>query len=210
MSEAKLPPRLYTESPERADAERGLQADDETVQLAHELDDVMGTLLPPLAPSADLLSRLQREIATPPLRYAPFFDRLAELFDLTVPAVIAQTERLADPHIWRFAGLPGVRNVIVPGGPRVQGAEVVFARFASGTRFPRHRHAGLERVLVLEGSYTDSLGIVHRAGELREWEPGSQHGFRVSESEVCIFASVVYGREFEALPLRLLARALGR
>jgi len=92
--------------------------------------------------------------------------------------------------------------------PRVRGAEVVFARFAPGTRFPKHRHNGVETVLVLEGVYADSDGVVHRAGELREWAAGTRHGFRVS-NEPCIFASVVFGREVEALPLRLLARALG-
>jgi quercetin dioxygenase-like cupin family protein len=152
---------------------------------------------------------LEASVAQPPLRYAPFYDRLAELFDLSEAALIAQLTRLADPHVWRFTGLPGVRDVAVQGGPRVAGAETVLARIAPGTRFPRHRHGGLERVLVLEGSYTDSEGIVHRAGEYREWPAGSKHSFRVSKSEVCIFASAVYNREFEALPLRLLARAMG-
>jgi anti-sigma factor ChrR (cupin superfamily) len=188
----------------------GEPSDAEETACTEELHAVMSSLLEPLVPSPDLLARLQTTVAQPPQRYAPFFDRIAELFDLSESAIVAQLARLADPKVWRFAGLPGVRNVIVQGGPRVEGAETVLARFAPGTRFPQHRHAGLEKVLVLEGSYTDSTGIVHRAGELREWAPGSKHGFRVSTTEVCIFASVVHGREFEALPLRLLARALGR
>ncbi|MEY4579558.1 MAG: hypothetical protein RL701_4261 [Pseudomonadota bacterium] len=183
--------------------------DEETV-LARELAAVMDSLLSPVVPQASLLARLQATIAAPPLRYAPFYDRIAELFDLPEAAVVEQLTRLADPQVWRFAGLPGVRTLTVKGGPRVAGAETVLARFAPGTRFPQHRHAGHEKVLVLEGSYTDSEGVEHRAGELREWPAGSKHSFRVSKSEVCIFASVVYGREFEALPLRLLARALGR
>jgi len=178
--------------------------------LAAELDILMASLLPPLAPSAALFARLQDTIERPPQRYAPFFTQLAELFDLTEDAVIAQCARLAEPGVWRFAGLPGVRNVHVEGGPRVQGAEVVFARFAPGLYFPRHTHTATERVLVLEGSYEDSAGLVHRAGELREWKPGSEHAFRVSKEEPCIIATVVFGREFRALPLRLLARALGR
>jgi anti-sigma factor ChrR (cupin superfamily) len=178
--------------------------------LTAELDVMMASLLTPTSPSPALLARLQATIALPPQRYAPFFSRLAELFDLSEVDVIAQCARLAEPGVWRFAGLPGVRNVQVPGGPRVQGAEVVFARFTPGLYFPAHAHTGLERVLVLEGSYEDSHGVVHRAGELREWQPGSAHAFRVSKQEPCIFASVVFGREFQALTLRLLARALGR
>jgi len=52
--------------------------------------------------------------------------------------------------------------------------------------------------------------VLHAAGELREWQPGSAHAFRVGRQQPCIFASVVYGRAFQALPLRWLARALGR
>jgi anti-sigma factor ChrR (cupin superfamily) len=182
---------------------------DEDAALAGELVGVMASLLEPMAPSEALWARLQATVAKPPDRYAPFFDRVAELFDLSNAAVIAEFARLAEPNVWRFAGLPGVRTVLVRGGPRVVGAEVSFARFAPGTRFPRHRHNGVERVLVLEGQYEDSHGIVHHAGELREWAPSTNHGFRVGP-EPCIFASVVFGREFEALPLRLLARALGR
>jgi anti-sigma factor ChrR (cupin superfamily) len=183
--------------------------DEEAALLVAELDSVMDSLLEPLAPSAELWTRLQATVAQPPQRYAPFFGRVAELFDLPEAAVVAEFARLAEPKVWRFSGLPGVRNVLVQGGPKVEGAETVFARFAPGTRFPRHRHTGVEKVLVLEGQYEDSAGIVHHAGEFREWLAGTNHGFRVSTSEPCIIASVVYGREFEALPLRLLARALG-
>ena len=177
--------------------------------LIAELDDVMHALLEPMSPSQSLLARLQATIEVPPHRYAPFYRRVSELFDLAEDAAIAELARLADPKVWRLAGLPGVRNLPVHAGPRVQGAETGFARFAPGTRFPRHRHNGVERVLVLEGEYEASDGIVHRTGELREWAPGTNHGFRVSDSEPCIIASVVFNREFEALPLRLLARMLG-
>jgi hypothetical protein len=65
-------------------------------------------------------------------------------------------------------------------------------------------------VLVLEGEYEDSQGGMHCAGELRSWPAGTNHGFRVSTRVPCIIASVVHGREFEAAPLRWLARLLGR
>lgn len=187
----------------------GFDQDERDPAWIAELDLLM-TALSADAPDPALLSRLQASVAQPPLRYAPFFARLAGLFDLTQEATIAHCARLAEPGVWRFAGLPGVRNVLVQGGPGVQGAEVVFARFEPGLYFPAHAHTGLERVLVLEGSYEDSHGVVHRAGELREWPPGSAHAFRVGRQEPCIFASVVFGREFRALPLRLLARVLGR
>lgn len=157
-----------------------------------------------------VLGRLARTISEPPYRYAPFFARAAELFDLSEDAVIAQLERLRDPKVWRFAGLPGISHVTVEGGPRVQSAEALFVRFKPGVYFPSHRHTGLERVLVLEGSYEDSGGVRHGEGELREWQSGTAHSFKVSRGGPCIFASVVFGRRFDAWPLRALAKLLGR
>ena len=173
-------------------------------------DDQLSVLLDTVEPAAALKSRLLGAVELPPMRYAPFFSRVAELFDLREEQVEREFARLRDPKIWRPAGLPGVRNVEVKGGPKVADAETLFVRFAPGTYFPAHDHTGLERVLVLEGSYTDSGGVNHKHGELREWQPGSQHSFRVSTSEPCIFASVVHGRRFQAWPLRALAKVLGR
>src|SRR6185312_9693450 len=79
-------------------------------QLAAELDAVMTSLLDPILPNPALLSRLQSSIAQPPQRYAPFYDRLAKLFDLSEDAVITQLTRLGQPDAWRRTGLPGVRN----------------------------------------------------------------------------------------------------
>jgi hypothetical protein len=162
------------------------------------------------APSSALFERLRATLETPPHRYAPFFARAAELFDLPESVIISELGRLAEPKVWRFAGLPGIQHATVKGGPKVASAETLFVRFAPGVRFPKHRHTGLERVLVLEGSYRDTNGVEHRAGELREWAEGTEHGFLVDKGEPCIFASVVFGRRFDAWPLRALASVLGR
>ncbi|MEO8179950.1 MAG: cupin domain-containing protein [Deltaproteobacteria bacterium] len=163
----------------------------------------------PAAPGDRVLERLERTLSEPPHRYAPFFARTAELFDLSESAVIAQLARLKDPSSWTFAGLPGISSVRVEAGPSVQEAETLFVCFNPGTRFPLHRHVGPERVLVLEGSYEDSNGILHRAGELRDWPSDTEHSFRVGD-EICIFASVVFGRRFSSWPMRALATVLGR
>lgn len=155
-----------------------------------------------------LLTRLEATLSEPPHRYAPFFSSAAELFDLSEAEVIAQLTRLRDPKAWSFAGLPGIAKAKVTGGPRVADAETLFVRFSPGVRFPAHQHVGLERVLVLEGSYEDSNGVLHRAGELREWPSETAHSFRVG-AETCIFASVVFGRRFSSWPLRALAKVLG-
>jgi quercetin dioxygenase-like cupin family protein len=140
----------------------------------------------------------------------PFFSRAAELFDLSEDDVMAQLARLDDPKVWTFAGLPGIHHVSVRGGPRVKSAETLFVRFKPGVYFPRHQHTGLERVLVLEGSYEDSHGVQHLPGELREWPSDTEHSFKVHPGEPCIFASVVFGRRFYAWPLRALSTLLGK
>ncbi len=157
-----------------------------------------------------LLSRLEGTVSKPPYRYAPFFSRAAELFDLSEDAVMAELARLEDPKVWTFAGLPGIHHASVRGGPRVKSAETLFVRFKPGVHFPRHQHTGVERVLVLEGSYEDSHGVQHLPGELREWPSGTEHSFKVHPGEPCIFASVVFGRRFYAWPLRALSKLLGK
>jgi ChrR-like protein with cupin domain len=178
--------------------------------LEAELDGGLASLLGDRSPSHSARARLIAELERPPLRYAPFYGRVAALLDLSEDAAEEQLARLEDARVWQFAGLPGIHNVAVQGGPRVSSAETLFVRFAPGTYFPLHHHTGPEQVFVLEGSYTDSHGVEHRAGELREWAAGSEHSFRVAKSEPCIFASVVFGRRFDAWPLRALAKILGR
>jgi quercetin dioxygenase-like cupin family protein len=157
-----------------------------------------------------LFERLDGTVSKPPYRYAPFFTRAAELFDLSEDAVKAELARLEDPKVWTFAGLPGIHHATVRGGPRVKSAETLFVRFKPGVYFPRHQHTGLERVLVLEGSYEDSHGVNHVPGELREWPSGTEHSFKVHTGEPCIFASVVFGRRFYAWPLRAMSKLLGK
>lgn len=190
------------------DAERQLLALEEAL-CAADAAPAVGAAPAPGGPLPSF-ARLEASLSEIPTRYAPLFARVAELFDLSEDAVRNELARLRNPKVWSFAGLPGIAHVPVNGGPSVAGAETLFVRFAPGLRFPAHRHTGPERVLVLEGSYEDDGGVVHRAGELREWAPGSAHSFRVSRDEPCIIASVVFGRRFEAWPLRALAALLGR
>lgn len=83
-------------------------------------------------------------------------------------------------------------------------------RFAPGTRFPRHRHPGPEKLLVLQGSYTESAGQRVGPGDLHEMAPGTEHGFLVDKSEPCIGAALQYGREFTGPFMRVLAALFDR
>jgi quercetin dioxygenase-like cupin family protein len=156
------------------------------------------------------LQRLLTSVGEPPLRYAPFFDRVGQLWDLGEDEITAAFAKLKDPAAFQRTPLPGVRVLNVAGGPRTAGAETFLVRFAPGTRFPRHRHPGPEKLLVLEGSYTDTQGVTVRPGDLHEMEPGSEHGFLVAKTEPCIGAAIQYGREFTGPFMRVIAALFDR
>ena len=170
------------------------------------------TLLPELltpmpAPEAQRL-RLLAEVEALPLRYAPFLDRLSEVWDLPEAGVLAVLERAKDPASFQKTPLPGLRVLDVVGGPRVAGADVHLVRFTPGMRFPRHRHPGDEVLFVLEGSYVDSSGRTIGPGDVHAMSAGTEHGFRVSREEPCLAASVQRGREFTGFWIRLLSKLI--
>jgi predicted ChrR family anti-sigma factor len=157
-------------------------------------------------PPASGRKRLLDEVSVLPLRYAPFFDALATLWDLSEAEVRIELERAKDRAEWHFSALPGIRLFDVRGGAQTAKKHVRLVRFAPGLRFPAHRHRGHEKVLILEGSYTDSSGTVYRSGDLHEMSEGTEHGFVVNDDEPCIAAVVEIGREFRSLFLRVLAK----
>lgn len=167
-------------------------------------------LLSPLAPGERGLGRLMQAVAEPPLRYAPFFDRLGRLWDLPEARVVQVLERSRDEREWRRAPLPGLKLLRLDGGPRAADANCYLAHFAPGLTFPEHRHRGHESVLLLEGSYTDRTGKVFRSGDAHEMGEGSEHGFVVAADEPCIAAACHHGIEFSSRFLQLLARLFER
>jgi anti-sigma factor ChrR (cupin superfamily) len=177
----------------------------EVLEALHALPELLREVPSPLG-----RERLLSATAEPVRRYAPFFDRLSELWDMPEPELEQLFERAAQRSAWRRPGLPGVSLIDVRGGPRRQGADLKLARFAPGMRFPAHRHLGLEMVLVLEGSFRDVSGTVVRAGDLQTMAPGSEHSFRADPREPCIAASVQFGIEFTGVALRWITRLLGR
>lgn len=178
----------------------------EAPDLAKLSNERLPDLLPDAPPPAGGKQRLLADVSELPLRYAPFFDALAELWDLPEDDVRAELTRSKNNDEWRWAALPGIRLFDVRGGTKTASANVRLVRFAPGVRFPVHRHKGHERVLILEGSYTELGGKVYRSGDLHEMNDGSEHGFTVDEREPCIAAVVEEGREFRSVFLRALAK----
>lgn len=144
-----------------------------------------------------------------PLRYAPFYDRMATLWDLPVAAVESVLERASEPSAWRKPGLPGLTVIDVEPGAALRGARVTLVRFARGMRFPMHLHPGPEALFVLEGSYLDTCGRHVGPGDLHEMAPGTRHSFRVGRGEPCVAASVQFGLEFTGIFMRVMTKLFG-
>ncbi len=166
-------------------------------------------LLDPLAVSPGALERLMSAVAEPPLRYAPFFERLSALWDLPEAEVRALLERSRNAKAWRRAPLPGLELINVTGGPRIADTHAYLARFAPGMTFPSHRHRGREDVLLLEGSYRDSSGAVFHSGDVHTMSGDTEHTFTILPDEPCIAAAVHHGIRFSSLLMRLLAKLSG-
>jgi hypothetical protein len=149
------------------------------------------------------LGRLLATVEEFPLRYAPFYGRLAALWDLGEDDVHATLVRAERAGGFRPTLIPGVRRMALVGGSRLHGAELALLELAPGARFPQHRHEGHEAVLTLEGSYHDA-GRDFEPGDGQEMPPGSVHALRVGERSVCVAAIVSRGFAFTSLPLRLL------
>jgi len=73
------------------------------------------------------------------------------------------------------------------------GTSVLLIRMDPGCGYPAHRHAGEERVLVLNGSYRDETAT-YRAGSLQVNAPGSFHSpVALEGDEPCVLLATIVG-----------------
>jgi predicted ChrR family anti-sigma factor len=178
----------------------------ELLELVHRLPEALPFGGGPVA----LRARLLEETSRAPERYAPFTRTLSELYDVPRADIRALLEQSADPAAWKMSGLPGIKKLPVKSGASCRGAQTYLVKFAAGVRFPEHHHDGLETVLIMAGSYTESSGKQYCTGDIHLMEPGTAHSFTIAKDEDCIAATLLHGGlNFRSLPLRLLARVLG-
>jgi predicted ChrR family anti-sigma factor len=178
----------------------------ELLEIVHRLPGAFSMRPGPAA----LRARLLEETSRAPERYAPFTRRLSELYDISRDEARRLLERSADPRAWKASGLPGIKKLPVAAGPSRAAAQAYLVTFAAGTRFPEHHHDGLETVLLLAGSYTESGGRVYSTGDMHLMEPGTAHSFTIAKDEDCVAATLLHGKlNFRSLALRGLARLFG-
>lgn len=134
--------------------------------------------LEPVVPSGDLRLRLMAAVPVSG-RYERFAAAVAELLDLGIDRARALLDKLDDASLFSVE-MPGIALCWVEGGPAVANAVRGFVRVAAGTHFPEHAHMGVEKVLVLQGSYTDpARGRVFRPGDIDVMDADTAHDYLV-------------------------------
>lgn len=74
---------------------------------------------------------------------------------------------------WLSTRYPGV-GLHFYASDRHSGRVVALIRMEPGHGYPRHRHRGVEEVLIVQGGYRDERGR-HEAGQFVVYEDGSTH-----------------------------------
>jgi anti-sigma factor ChrR (cupin superfamily) len=113
-----------------------------------------------------------------------------ELLDL---ADAPSTPLDLDRYEWVEHG-PGVKVHVVKEDP-ARGMRACLAWGRAGSRMPRHRHGGVENILVLSGRLRDERGV-YGPGEVCRSASGSVHTEEALEDCLCY---VVYYGELEFL-----------
>ncbi len=150
----------------------------------------MALQLPPVSPPPGLRSRLLSSAAAPGRR--ALVDLMARVFDLAPGAAGAILDSADDRELWGPGPVEGMKLIHFNGGPRVEGADTGLVRFGPGVQFPRHTHAGLEIMLVLEGGFIDDGGASYGPGARLHQLPGSSHALACDPTEGLLAAVVLY------------------
>lgn len=175
----------------------GTTTEKDMLYAAEALAAIAATLTPVPASDEGRL-RLLSAVSARPERYAPLFTRVAALFDASVERARQLLTEIADRARWVPGPLPGTELFHLEGGPAVVTADAGFVRLLPNLPFPRHRHLGEERVLIVEGGYRDDAGKLYLPGDLHVMQPGSAHAYTVLP-QGCTLALVLYqGIEIES------------
>ncbi|MBH25118.1 MAG: hypothetical protein CMH57_11815 [Myxococcales bacterium] len=160
----------------------------------------MSEALDPMEPAPESRSRLLGALE-PGARFEPWVGRLTRMLDLAEEAVRGLLASLDAPDApWEPGPCEGAALIHLPTGPRFAGALAGFIRVEPGVRFPHHKHAGREVVLVIQGGLLDSSGAVLRAGDESVMGEETEHDFVALEGPPLIYVVTLAEMvEFSAL-----------
>jgi hypothetical protein len=127
-------------------------------------------------------------------RFDDLEDVVADLADLPIDEARRLLLRVDAPSTaWDPGPSAGIELLHFEGGPRVHDAVTGFVRHAPGTTFPEHDHVGDEKVLVLQGAFEDSDGVVYRSGDVATRGAASSHSYRAVGPLPLVTMAVVHG-----------------
>ncbi len=125
-----------------------------------------------------VLQRLDEPAPATPL---PVHD---SLFPVALTGYLGRSNQLD----WEVV-VPGIRVVVLPIDAPMP---VRLFELAPGLQVPRHTHTGIERTLVISGSYTDDDGTFAR-GDLGLRDGTRDHNQRIDDGEACLALVVADG-----------------
>ena len=158
-----------------------------------ESAEALGLAADALAPLPALRLRLEASLDGTH-RFDDLEETVADLADLPIDAARRLLLSVDSPaSSWDPGPAAGIELLHFEGGPRVRDAVTGFVRHAPGTTFPEHDHVGGERVLVLQGAFEDSDGVVYRSGDVAERGPVSPHSYRAVGPLPLVTMAVVQG-----------------
>jgi quercetin dioxygenase-like cupin family protein len=160
-----------------------------------EAASLLALTVEPVQPKPDQRARLLAELDGAQ-RFAPFIDRVAALFDLGADTISSILDRFGSSDGWTVL-YPGASFHDLVGGPALEGATAGLVRIGPGLAFPRHKHLGEERVMVLQGAFEDDSGRRVGPGQLEIMPDGSEHAFTVVSTQELLYVVVVRSVEFE-------------
>jgi anti-sigma factor ChrR (cupin superfamily) len=156
---------------------------------------LMALSLPPIAPPAELRVQLLAATAGPITDHAA---PLAEMFGRPESEVLDLLTRVRAGEARWSALLPGIDHHSIKVG---DGRRAGLFRLAPGVHFPHHRHLGDERLRVLQGSCTDSSGLVLGPGDELSSAGGTAHALISHRGPPLLLAYIGGGTELTGLSL---------
>lgn len=142
------------------------------------------------SPSAGLRARLL-QAAVLEGRFERFAEVASSMLDLSLEKTRLLLDRV-DTEDSFAEELPGVEFCWLPGGPKTDGYVRGFVRVNREAELPAHTHLGEERVLVMQGTYIDSLTQERFGpGEMLHGTPAADHTFHVDSAGTHLLLLVV-------------------
>ena len=132
----------------------------------------------------ELLAHAAEPIEPPPGQRRKLLDRVAGAGRAVSEGFFRLRDGVFGVHSgqarWTPTPIPGLEHKILSEGAR-PGYTTRLLKFAPGTRYPSHRHAGTEEIFVLEGTISID-GLILSAGDYCRSEPGTEETETFSET----------------------------